>query len=276
MAIDLKQYFTSLAQEGQLDDATRDAILKAVENEKFSKKLGDELMTRSDYSRAHDDLKKQLTAFEEQKEAWKKWAGEVDAVVKQREAEAVQARAQLNAYKETFGDLSGGTGGNGSGDGKAAAAAAFDPNQFQAALNQQFQALQTRLLGTVVDTAKVQGDYFQTFGKPMTPAEVDELAKTAASQNRPIMDVYRDYVAPKIAEKNTVEWEAKLKQAREDGAKDALSKHQIPVDASPKGPSPFLSKVQTDQKTATNPQTESERRNAFVAAWNSAPAGGSK
>lgn len=274
MAIDLKEYFTSLAKDAGWDEATQQTILKAIENDKVSKKLGDELMTRPDYSRAQDELRKQTEAFEQQKSAWQEWYKTADAAVRDQQAKSVQAIAQLNAYKETFGDLSGTDAAA-----KAAAAAAaqtFDPTQLQAQLTQQFQQMQQRLLGTVVDTAKVQGEYFQTFNKPMSPVEVDELTKLATSQNRPLLDVYRDFVAPKLAEKQTADWEAKTQNRVSEAVKDALSKHQIPVDAAPKGTSSFLSRVQEAQKTANNPRTEAERRASFVEAYNGAATGAAK
>lgn len=272
MAIDLKEYFASLAKDGGWDDATQQTVLKAIaDNEKVSKKLGDELMTRPDYSRSMDELRKQTEAFEQQKTAWQEWYKTADSAVRQQQAEAVQAKAALNAYKETFGDLTGGTVDPKNGNGTAPA---FDPAQLQTQMTQQFQALQQQLLGTVVETAKVQGDYFQTFNRPMSPAEVDELTKLATSQGRPLSDVYREYVAPKLQEKQKAEWEAETTRRTNEAVKDALSKHQIPVDAAPKGTSSFLSKVQESQKTATNPRTESERRASFVEAWNSGAATG--
>lgn len=275
MAIDLKEYLTSLAKDGGWDEETQKTILKAMaENEKVSKKMGDELMTRPDYSRSMDELRKQTEAFEQQKTAWQEWYKTADAAVRQQQADAIQAKAALNAYKETFGDLTTGDKSNSGGNGGGNGTPAFDPQQFQTTLAQKLQAWQQQVMGTVKDTAKVQANYFQTFGKPLAETEIDELSKMATSQNRPLMDVYRDYVAPKLSEKQKTDWEAQTQNRVNEAVKDALSKHQIPVDAAPKGTSSFLSRVQDSQKTATNPRTESERRASFVDAWNSGAATG--
>lgn len=272
MPTDVKAAMTELAQAAGWDEATQATVLKAiVENEKASKFLEAGYSRQSEFSRAMDALKKQTDDFEAQKATWNTWYRDAEAAVQTRIAEAVQAKAQLNAYKETFGDLTPDQ--TKTQTQQQTQQQAFTPEQIQAWMTQQAGGLQSHLQNFVIDSAKVQGDYYQQFNRPMSPVEVDELVKAATSQKRPLMDVYKDFVAPKLAEKTTAEWEAKLKKASEDAVRDALSKHQLPVDAGAKGPSPFLSNVVKAQQGDTRPASESQLRNAFVESWNNAATG---
>jgi len=97
-----------------------------------------------------------------------------------------------------------------------------------------------------------------------TPLDSEGLIKFAVEQgNIPLRTAYRDFVAEQAKEFEQKELDAKLKAAREDGAREALSQHKLPIVSAPTEPH-VLDRMNEAAKTST------DRVKAAVAAWNTA------
>src|SRR2546425_178902 len=106
--------------------------------------------------------------------------------------------------------------------------------------------------------------HMHIFGKPL---DVDAVLKTANEKGLTFEAAYKEYIAPELEKKTSSEFETKLKLAREEGARDALSRHKIPVDAGPKEYHPFFDRETDKEKAAV---TERDSMAAFVEGWHEA------
>ena len=254
MAIDVKEYWTKLAKEAGLDEASTTAVLQAFSNEKVKTQFSADLMLRPDYSRAQDELATQKKAFEAQKTAfetdrgnWKTWYD--GAVTKDAEREA-----ELQKYREAYGNLDG------------TQRPPFDTSKFVAkeeyegAIKRQGDAF----MAVLEDVQAVQGEHFAKFGRILTRTELAELKKTALENGMKVSQAYDAWVRPQLDEKSKVEMDAKLQERYDAGARDALSKHKLPVDSRPSEPHPFFDRLSADKA----PKTDKERLDDFVSAYN--------
>ena len=94
--------------------------------------------------------------------------------------------------------------------------------------------------------------------------DVDALEKLAIDNNITVEAAYERMIEPRIKEREKVEFEAKLKQAREEGVKEGMSKQNIPDEAT-RGHHVFF-----DRKPDAKPQTERERVSSFAESWRDA------
>lgn len=250
MAVDPKQYLSELAKQAGLDDASTQSVLKVLENDKFSKELGNGLTRQSDYSRAQDELRTQQTAFERQQQEWLAWHEQVKTADAQRETELQSLRAKANGNPNP----------NPNGD----------PTQYvtRADYAKAVQEAETRALNTSVAIAKdamqCQMDYYTRFGKSL---DLDAIQKYAVEHNVTVKSAYDAVIAPEVKAKSDADFEAKLKSAREEGARDALSKHHIPTEEAP-SEHVLFDYLKTPE--APKPASERTRAEAFAAEWEKA------
>lgn len=101
--------------------------------------------------------------------------------------------------------------------------------------------------------SKAQGDAFANALKTTTriiqrhankfggaELDLDAVDKIAIEKNLPLEAAYNDYIRPMEEEKRNTDQEARVKAAKEEGAREALSRHRLPVDPTPTEASPIL------------------------------------
>jgi hypothetical protein len=205
MALDTKQYLEQLAQSTDLADEDKAALLKVAANEKFAKVLGDSVLRQEDYSRNMDALKADRSKWEKFYSDLTVWKATEEARIAQVLGNNGQPEVVQQVQPSDF----------------------ITPKQFQEEMNRREQ-VQIALLK---DGMRLASQHAVEFKEPL---DSDALAKLAVEKNLSLVQAYNEMVSPRRAESQKTQYDNQLKQAREEGARDALAKHRLPVDTQPR------------------------------------------
>ena len=250
MAIDTKQYLEQLAQTAGLPDDVKAGLLKAAENEKFGKALGDDILRQSDYSR-------NLDALRADRQKWEKWYADS---LQWRADEEARIAALTNGGQPTP---------------SVTPVQTFDQEAYKKMLLEEVgkksQAQEQQFIGLLKTGLSLVGRHMAEFHEPL---DVDALAKVAVEKGQSLDAAYADLVSPRRAEAQKAKFEADLKAAREAGAREFASTHKIPIDTAPREHHPLLDKptqgVVADYQPNSgrlSPASERALRDTFAAEW---------
>ena len=92
--------------------------------------------------------------------------------------------------------------------------------------------------------------------------DTQSLTQYAMQRGLPIDAAYRELVAPQVEKQREAELEDRIKRAREEGEREALSRHNLPMVADPTRPVHVLDARDTAKTDARS------RVTAAVADWN--------
>lgn len=261
MAVDLKKYLTDITKSAGASEAETQALLGVLSNDKLAKALGDDIQRHDEFSRSMDQLRTQQKEFEAKQAEWTTW---YEGAVQQD----TTRQQQLDAYRQRFGELDANANGNPNGN-PYGNPSGFDPSKYVSRDDYQkaIQEAETRALGTAVQVSKeltrCSQDYFIKFGKPL---DVDAFEKFALESRLPLRNAYDSFIAPEVKAKTDAEFEAKLRAAKEEGAREALSKHNLPTEAQHTEPHVLFEAINRD--VAKNPVPgERARMDSFAEAW---------
>lgn len=250
MAVDLRKYLESLAQDAGLDEASRTVLLKVIENEKFATPLAAGISRQDEFSRAMDDLTKQRRAFEADRSSWQDWyktASETDAA---REAELQDLRKKVGG---NGGGAGGGTSGSGSGDALTLKKA-----------EELLATTRAQLIAVTKDMGIIAARHAVEF--PKIPFDVERIEKIALEKGLTVAKAYDEYVRPHVEERQKADIDARIKAAHDAGIQEGLSKRGIPDESStPRGHHVLFDRPKPD----ATPDTRGRVAN-FVEAWNKA------
>lgn len=231
--------------------AIKPELKDLLEDEKVSTKLREGVLARADYSQSMDALKaekEQVSTYlqqEKQKiEGWYKWYGDATA---QMSATA----EELQKYKDEFGDL------DDKGQRRAAAQMGMTPDQVNKILADEIQKRETAYLKFAEDLTDIKMDHRDRFKERL---DTEAVYKLAADKQLSLQAAYKEYISERVDDLNRKDLEDRLKAAREEGFKEALSKHNLPVMSS----DPTVTHVLDVQDA---PKTQSERVAAALAAF---------
>jgi len=231
----VKDYIAELAQKAGLDASLTETLLKATENPTFAKELEGGVMRQSDYSRALDGLRSQEAALKDNQAKWMKYHADNEGYVKELEAKVSGRSSDIVAGPS------------------------------KAELDTRFKETVDRAVGTNVNimkqALKVQDDYRTRFGKSL---DLDALEKLALETNLPLTAAYDQMIKPELEAKAKADTEKAIADAKAEGAREALSKHNLPVDNAPADASPFF-----QPKTNEAPLSEGQRARNFADSWSS-------
>ena len=103
---------------------------------------------------------------------------------------------------------------------------------------------------------------------------VKDLREFAEQQNLRPADAFEKFIAPRLTKINDERHEKALAAAKEEGAREALSKHHLPNDPTPKEASPFFTKptLDSDGKRAEGSLSDGAKRDVFLEGWREAEA----
>jgi hypothetical protein len=199
--------------------AINPAIEEIVKDEKVSAKLREGVLARADYSQSMDDLKAQQDTFNaevqaarQKIEAWQKWYGDTSQ-------QFATVQQQLEEYKAEYGELSEGD------KRKAAKEAGYTKEEFEKRMNEVIQQRDVAALKFVDDLTDLKIEHRQRFNEKLDTAAV---YKIAGEKQLPLDVAYKVYTADKEADLVKKDFDERLKQAREDGAREALASHKLP------------------------------------------------
>ena len=265
--LDTVAWWSEVAKQAGLPEDKVKAALEILQDEKVSNVLGEQVMMRSDYSRNMDSLKRDRETMETKNREY--YENELKRTKANEEA-VTRANSIVQEYVSTYGELPNAQAVR---EGTPGARAALDASKFiskeehekaMATLGNQFVTVLENGLTSVAD-------YQERFGKALPVAE---LKKYAIENNLPLDQAYKNFIQPKVEELNAKSWEEKLKAAKEEGAREALSRVKQPLDNAPRGTSPFRESLEATlkaDKSAARP-TERDLREGFSNAWREANA----
>ena len=250
MAVDVKAYLEGLAQSAGLDETTKAAVLQAASTEKFAKQLGDDILRHQDYSRMADELRKKEGELGI-------WYQDVLKITADNKKAVDDATSIAERYRQQYGDLT-------EDGGKPLIASPANTAEVKE-LREALQRTEANTLGLFKVGLRVATQHLKDFNEVL---DTDALAKFAVEKGLTLESAYKEFVAPRVADRQKTEMDEKLKAAREEGARDALSKHKLPTDPMPRAPHPFFDRPKPEEA----PQGSRGLRDEFVQAFHEAGA----
>lgn len=256
-----KEYLTQLAQAAELTAEESAALLKVADKEKFAKSLEEGVMMRSDYSRQSDALRAEREKVEARRKETEAYYGDlVTWKAAQDQLYGIQSGQQQQQFQQvqqqqTTGDF-------------------ISKKDFES-YKTQTESGYINLLKAGLKLANRHAIEF-----PGEQLDLDALEKTAVEKKVSLDQAYNEWAGPRRAEKSKLDLEAKLKAAKEEGAREFASTHKIPMVDAQREVHPFFDRG-TSQTTAETkdgrltPTGERNLRDGFVEEWSRAGAANS-
>lgn len=221
-------------------------VEEILADEKVSAKLKDSVLARSEFSSQMDALKQRETevnnylAAEKQKiDGWQQWYGETS----QQTAQMADA---LKKYEEEFGPLE-------QNGGKRPQNNGFSAEEFDKEM-QRREGVYVQVMSDLADLKMEHRDRFKE------KLDTGSVLKIAGEKGIPLDLAYKVFVAEKEEALQKSDFEEKLKSAREEGRKEALAAHNLPVVDSAPAQTHVLDYKDVHRNSA-------DRVSAAVAAW---------
>jgi hypothetical protein len=195
-------------------------IEEVLADERVSTKLKESVLARADYSQSMDDLKtsraemESFLAAEKQKIAgWQEW-------YTKSSTEYTTTVDKLKRYQEEFGDL------DDAGQRREAAKHGLTPEEFEQKLGAELTKREAAYLKFADDLTDLKIEHRQKFGEKL---DTGALYKIAGEKSLPLDVAYNVFIADKEAELRKKDFDEQLTKAKEEGAREALAKHNLPV-----------------------------------------------
>lgn len=234
---------------------------KSMEELLSDEKVANLFVPRPDFSSELDKKDKALQAYRTEVENYYK-SESVKAADRQKLVDDAVSKAQR--YQDLYGELP-----NDGTQRQTVATPAFDGSKYISRddYEKELKRIEGQSLYVIKEGLKASQDYMSKFGKPL---DIDALEKFALERNLPINLAYKEMIQPELEAKQNSTWEEKLKRAREEGAAEARSRANVPIDTQPREVSPFLSNVLSKPQTTgtpAQPLSVSERLSNFAAEY---------
>ncbi len=260
-----KAYFTKLGTDAGLDESARNALQAALEkNETFAKAVTDGFMLHADYSRSKNEVAAEKRKAEE--DYGRKYQ-ELADWAKQHNQTIEQAKSVYDEYQR-FKAAGLTVNGDPPLDDKKPQPVGLTLEDARKLLAEQAQAT-----GNLVKfSAKFNQDYYKRFGEFPDIEEFDTFLgdQRKANPNLDVDSAYQKWVSPKIEERREAQFKEQLVKAREEGARDALSKVHMPLDNGKREMAPAWEPKRHELAKMNPEQQEENGKNEFFAGWNEA------
>jgi len=261
-ADEAKKHFQTLAENAGLSKEQQEAVLKAMDNDRFRTDVSNGYKRQEDYSREMDGLRGE-------KERLKTWYEKEELPKYQRYQQSLE---RLEAYQTKYGELDDpqglnngdrdrGNGGGGNGNGNTGYMSKEAVSKY---VEEQLRARDGAYVGLTKTAVRIGHDYVRRFNEPL---DVDAVEKIALERGLPLDQAYDVYVAPKEREAMEKRHKDEIEKAKQEAVRDYQSRHQLPVDTKPREAHPFWDrKVQEQGKTEA--EADAGSREAFMQGWN--------
>jgi hypothetical protein len=238
----VKQYLERLAQEANLDEASKAIFLKVIGDEKLLKPLDDGFLRQEDYSRSMDTLAKSRTEFETQQKTWRDWYAEATTRDAERESELQTLRAKVNGNPNPN----------------------PNPNPAPTGLTKkEIEEREGRMINIVKQGMRLASRHAAKFGEEL---DVDALEKIAVERGLTLDLAYDQYIAPRVQAATKLAQDEAVKKAREEGIQEGLSKRDVPSEGD-RGFHPLFRPKPSDAAHDPSKLSERQRADNFASAW---------
>jgi hypothetical protein len=252
----LRQYWQEIATKAGIDPAQAAAMDAALGDESVARAFRQAFVPVPEHHSTLDELKNESAAKIAE---YDKWYKETAMPAYNTNLAGIE---RLHQYESVYGDLE-----PGSVSRSDARDLGFNSKaELDKYLDERLRAQQSGFVGLAKTIPRISSDYLHRFGDVL---DIDEVERIAVKEGLPPDLAYERYIAPKVEAQRQADFEAKLKEAREQGAKDAVSRYHLPVDTTPKESSPFFDRTSSTEKAPAN-EFEEDRtsRASFLDGWN--------
>jgi len=231
----LDQYLKEILKdaEGTLPKEKVEAARELLAHEKVAPRVKELALTRSDYSRNMDKLRSEERALQEKlAETERFYQTQILADHNNREAfsqlQAENQRLQQQMQGQPYGQPLG--------EPQMAQPSGITKEEYAA----QMEQLQKNALSVMTKMNYLSSKHLKEFDEVLDPSEV---VKLAVEKSLPLDVAYDSYTAELRQKRADERHQDELKKAREEGAMEYASKHNLPlVDTRPRGIHPLLTK----------------------------------
>jgi len=252
---DLKGYWQELAKAQGLSDEEISGVLQALGNEKVAKAFQSGFVERPVFSSELDKTRNEWKSKVDQYENWYKTSA------LPAHQQAVANADLLNKYQQQYGAFDGTT--------EFKAATGMTQEQVNKILADAQGQQNAAYMKVTKAFARASADYMKRFGDVL---DVDAFEDFAVKRGGEPWDAYNAFIAPKVSEATAKaetaaqqKHQEELKAAREEGARDALSKRGLPAEVKTE-PSMLRNYMNTPREKLD----ENSGRTAFMEEWNKA------
>lgn len=213
MEFSVDNYLQELLRDTSIPEDKVKALKETLADPKVESRLKDTVLMRSDYSRNMDKIREEETALQTKlKETEDFYQAQIMADHNNREAfENLRTENErLKSGSYSFNS-----------DGQVNESY-ITKKQHQDELT-KLQAQSLELMGK---TNFLTMRHFKDFGEPLN---MEEVFKHAMSKHLPLDSAYDSYTAELRSKRADEKHQEEIRQAREEGARDALSKHNLPI-----------------------------------------------
>lgn len=131
----------------------------------------------------------------------------------------------------------------------------------------RFKQYEQNTLSLMKGVGDITADYVTRFGKKPDLNQIEEIA---VKNGLSLQEAYSRYTQPLVEEQSKAQREKELAEAKLQGAREALSKHNLPVEAKPREHHVIFDRQQTNTPPANGRADERTLRSNFVEEWNKA------
>jgi len=254
-----KQHFTKLAQESGLPKEQQEAVLQAMENEKFR-------TTVSNGYKRHDEYSREMDAIRAEKERLKNWYEKEELPKYQL---YTQSAEELRRYKDLYGDLQDdpqglNNGRNGNRGGGDRGSPGLTKEELDRYVEEKLKQRDGAYVGLTKTAVKISADYMRRFNDTL---DVDAVEKLAIEKGLPLDQAYKEFVAPKEQAALEARHKEEIEKAKAEAIRDFQSRLKLPVDTKPKEAHPFWDR-KSPQEGKTDLDQDRASRDEFMAGWN--------
>src|SRR5206468_877974 len=146
-------------------------------------------------------------------EGWQKWYGDVSQSV-------ATVQNELTQYKEAYGDLTPGE------QRRVAQEQGMSKAQFEQVLDDKIRQRDVAALKFVDDLTDLKIEHRQNFSEKLDTQAVYAIA---GEKNLPLDVAYNLYVKDRVEEKRKTDYDTAIKAAKDEGYREAVSRHNIPM-----------------------------------------------
>lgn len=206
MPFDVKSYAEQLMQEAGASEEQKQAFLAIIGNDKVSKRLSDDVMMHADYASKMDSLRADRTK-------WEKFYSDLQVWQAKEEQRYAQAHAVLQNGEPPEPVMKPGD--------------YITPQQLKDEMAQR----ERTTISLLKDMGRIASAHAVEFKETL---DTDALEKIAVEKNLTLTGAYNEMVRERRDVSQKEKFTNQLQQARDEGARDALAKHKLPVDTQPR------------------------------------------
>jgi len=253
---DLRAYWQEIATKQGLDADVTSAMDAALGNEAVAKAFKQAFVPVPDHHSRLDEVKSEYNA---RKAELDQWYSDTALPAYQTNLNGIE---RLHQYESVYGQLD-----PDSVTRQDATSLGFNSKaELEKYLDDRFRAERAGYIGISKAIPKMSVDYYNRFKEVLDP---DEVEKISVAKNLPPDLAYKEYISPRVEAQQKEDYEKAIKEAREAGARDALSKVNLPIDGTPKEYSPFYERsVASEAKPVSEADSDRSSRSAFIDGWN--------